>query len=118
MSSWRKKLEAWFAAVAFAEAGEHEEAAELAGLEPRQTKERFSVLANLNRTFAAVAFAEADCHATAEEIAAVGRRPTFLEEVGLKGVRVRYGLMPVTEDCFLASVGLDGVAVRYFRVAL
>ena len=119
MGSWRKDLEACFSAVAFAEAGEHEMAAEMAGLEPKETKERVGVLQTLERTFAAVAFAEAGCQETAMEISGVGRRrPAFLEVVGLKGVPVRYGLMPMEEDCFLEAVGLGGVAVRYLSVPL
>ncbi|MFC1834225.1 hypothetical protein ACFL2Q_05765 [Thermodesulfobacteriota bacterium] len=119
MSSWRKKFEACFTAAAFAEAGEHETAAELAGLERKEKKERVRLLQTINRTFAAAAFAEAGCHETAEEISGVRRRgPTFLEVVGLQGARVRYGLIPVAEHSFLRDVGMHGVAVRYLRVPL
>lgn len=104
------KLQAIFAAVAFAEADERELALEVAGISPEPISERASVLQTLNTTFAAAAFAEADCPETALAILRSGeKKKSFLATVGLERARVRYGLVPVRHSGFLESVGLGGV---------
>jgi len=87
-----KTLEDTFAALAFADAGERQEAMRMA-----QVKE---MSVSVSDVYAAVAFAEAGCEAEAREM--LGIRPVrlvptpkvcgFLESVGLSGVRVAYGL--------------------------
>jgi hypothetical protein len=119
MTSWKEKMAAWFAAVAFAEAGERETALELVGLEPRAQKQSAGVMQTLNDSFAAAAFAEADCHETAIEILGSGKKGQhFLDRVGLRGVRVRFGFVPVGDDVFLGDVGLASVPVRYLTVRI
>lgn len=119
MKFWKEKIEAWFAAVAFAEAGEQETALSLVGLERAAKERNAGVMQILNDSFAAAAFAEADCHETALEILASGEKGRgFLDRVGLRGVRVRYGFMPVGDDSFLDAVGLTSVAVRYMTVRI
>ncbi len=87
-----KGLEDTFAGLAFAEAGEREEAMRMASVT--------ECGAGVADMFAAAAFAEANCHDEALEL--LGIRPKrlapppqacgFLESVGLSGVRVAYGL--------------------------
>lgn len=87
-----KGLEDTFAGLAFAEAGEREEAMRMANV----TECRVGVA----DVYAAAAFAEAGCHEEALEL--MGCKPKrlapppqacgFLESVGLSGVRVAYGL--------------------------
>ncbi|MDP3427537.1 MAG: hypothetical protein Q8S17_09195 [Humidesulfovibrio sp.] len=87
-----KSLEDTFAALAFADAGERQEAMQMAGVR--------EMSASVSDVFAAVAFAEAGCEAEARELLGIRRArlmPTpkvcgFLESVGLSGVRVAYGL--------------------------
>lgn len=76
-------------------------------------------LEKFQRGFVAAAFAEADCHEAAMEMLRTGgKAPSFLEAVGLRNVRVRYGLVPVEEDSFVNAVGLAGVRVRTFTMSL
>ncbi|MBU1041015.1 MAG: hypothetical protein KKF77_07960 [Proteobacteria bacterium] len=87
-----KSLEDTFAALAFADAGERQEAMQMAGVKEMSV--------SVSDVFAAVAFAEAGCEAEARDL--LGIRPVrlmptpkvcgFLESVGLSGVRVAYGL--------------------------
>lgn len=119
MSVWIDKLEKWFAAVAFAEAGEHGSARELAGLAPRPAGQEVGMLETLNKFAVAAAFAEENCPEVAGEILdAKARRRSFLEDVGLAGVRVWYGTAPVGPPSFLEEVGLAGVRVRYATLTL
>jgi hypothetical protein len=119
MKSWKEKIEAWFAAVAFAEAGERETALGLVGLEPRAQERKAGVIQTLSDTFAAAAFAEADCHEAALEIAAAGKKKQrFVDIVGLRGVRVRFGFVSASNNAFLDAVGLTGASVRYMTVRI
>lgn len=119
MSSWAKRLENWFAAVAFAEAGEHKTALEMVGMAPSKARQPVSILQSLNTTFAAAAFAEANCHDMAKEIlGAESKGKSFAEVIGLKGVRVWYGLVPATHESFLEAVGLKGVHLRLGTVPI
>jgi truncated hemoglobin YjbI len=68
MNSWTAKLEKWFAAVAFAEEGEHATAMKMVGLQPKAAAVREGVLERFNTAFAAVAFAEENCPEMAREI--------------------------------------------------
>lgn len=87
-----KTLEDTFAAMAFADAGERQEAMQMAGVK--------EMTVSVSDVFAAVAFAEAGCATEARDL--LGMRPVrlmptpkvcgFLESVGLSGVRVAYGL--------------------------
>lgn len=119
MKSWKERIGAWFAAVAFAEAGEQETALSLVGFERTAKERNVGVMQMLNDSFAAVAFAEADCQETAVEILASGKTGRgFLDTVGLRGVRVRFGFMPLGDDSFLDAVGLTSVAVKYMTVRI
>ncbi|MBS3757491.1 MAG: hypothetical protein KGY61_02400 [Desulfobacterales bacterium] len=98
----RQNIENTFAAVAFAEAGEHETAMKMAGIRPVYEKVR-SVIDFIERSFAAVGFAEAGLHEEAIKMThphpVVAKRndtlDNFLETVGLGNVRVCYGLATV-----------------------
>jgi len=99
VKKWINKLEKTFAAVSFAEAGEHNTAIQMAGLKPYGRKKMFDFSTYLDRIFAAVSFAEAGCPEIAQEFISKNIRPkdvksidAFLETVGLQGVRVSYGL--------------------------
>jgi hypothetical protein len=77
------------AAIAFAEAGEFEEAKGMAGV--RTGKARLGVLQYINRMMAAAAFAEGGLHEEARALADQGastrvpqQRPSFIELVGLQ----------------------------------
>ncbi len=121
MNTWKKRMEAWFSAVAFAEAGEHQTALELVNTTPAMAPatENAGVIQALNTYFAAAAFAEADCANMAMEMVAGGKRKrSFLEDIGLQGVNVRYGLVPLAQDSFLENVGLGNVCVRYMTVTI
>jgi hypothetical protein len=119
MSSWAKRLENWFTAVAFAEAGEHKTALKMVGLDPIEAKQPVSILQSLNTTFAAAAFAEANCHDIATEILdADATKGSFSEVTGLKGIRIWYGHVPVTQESFLEAVGLKGVRLRFATVPI
>lgn len=99
MNRWIKKLEEVFAAVSFAEIGEHETARELAGIRVRPAK---GVLNAWDRTFAAVSFAEAGWRETALETleGKTARKrenslESFLSTVGLGNARFSYGLAKI-----------------------
>ncbi|MHC1700904.1 MAG: hypothetical protein AB9900_07985 [Humidesulfovibrio sp.] len=87
-----KTLEDTFAAMAFANAGERQEAMQMAGVK--------ETTVSVSDVYAAVAFAEVGCVPEAREL--LGLRPArlvptpkvcgFLESVGLSGVHVAYGL--------------------------
>ena len=118
MNFGSNKMENWFAAVAFAEAGEHETAIKMAGGQA-PVKKRAGIWETLSRYFAAAAFAEENCPETALEIIGGStKRNSFLETVGLKGVKVWYGSFPAEPVSFLEEVGLAGVRVRYARITL
>jgi hypothetical protein len=111
---WMERIEAWFAAVAFAEADEQATALKIVGIAPREAEQREGVLETWSRTFVAAAFAEADCPDIAKEILAVDpKEKSFLEMVGLKGIRVWYGTAPVSRASFLEEVGLQGARIRF-----
>ncbi len=119
MSAWIKKLEDWFTAVAFAEAGEHDTARELAGLGARPAGRKIGMLETFNTFAAAAAFAEENCPEIAREILdATPRKRSFLDDVGLAGVRVWYGTAPAEPQSFLEEVGLAAVRVRYVTLRL
>jgi len=87
-----KRLEDTYAGLAFAEAGEREEAMRMADVTECKV--------GMADVYVAAAFAEAGCHEEALEL--MGCKPKrlapppqacgFLESVGLSGVRVAYGL--------------------------
>lgn len=94
-----KKMESMFMAVAYAEAGERETALKLAGLEPANLSGVKQFFRYLENCFAAVAFAEENCHQYADpgnyRHPAPGKTiciHTFLRDVGLQNVQVRYGV--------------------------
>jgi hypothetical protein len=112
------KMGNWFAAVAFAEAGEHTTAIEMTGGQA-PVKKRAGIWETLRAYFAAAAFAEENCPETALEIiSGSAKRSSFLETVGLKGVKVWYGSLPAEPASFLEEVGLAGISVRYARITL
>ncbi len=119
MSSWAKRLEDWFGAVAFAEAGEHRTALEMVGLAPSAARKQVSMFQSLNTAFAAAAFAEANCHDIAKEIFdAEAKGKSFAEVIGLRGVRVWHGFVPAPHESFLEAVGLKGVQLHFGTVPI
>jgi hypothetical protein len=119
MRSWAKRLETWFSAVAFAEAGEHKTAIEMVGLAPMDARQPVRILQSLNTTFAAAAFAEANCHDIAKSILdADAKKESFAEVVGLKGVRIWHGFVPAPQESFFEAVGLKGVCLRFGTVPI
>jgi len=114
MGKWRERLERWSSAVAFAEAGDRDMAVRMLGLAPVGGR------VPIEDVFTAVTFAEAGLPEVAMEF--LGKRSSsgaresdgFLSAVGLKGVRVWYGLVEASESFdFAASVGLKGVRLWY-----
>lgn len=119
MRSWKDTLEAWFSAVAFAEAGEHETAIQLTAPGTGTAVEWINIIEHLNCVFAAAAFAEADCHQMAREILnPCKKKQSFLDTVGLRGVRVRMGRVPIPQGSFLELAGLVGVPVRFGKALI
>lgn len=97
MRKWQKKIEKVFAAAAFAEAGEHDTALEMVGSNPVLKEKVIHFFKSVQNVFAAATFAEADCHEMAREYLQPGpagraseSMRSFLETVGLQGVRVRF----------------------------
>ena len=96
MKSMTEKIQSWLAAVAFAEAGEHETAMEIAGITPRPAKSPSSALNAFDRTFVGVSFAEEGLYDEARRYLKLSDRSRpvepedFLESIGLRGVRVQY----------------------------
>lgn len=92
MAGWKQKMEGIFSAVAFAEEGQREDALRTAGLKPMEAD------LSLESVFAAAAFAEADCPEMAREIMGVRESSAqsnpldFASVVGLKGIRIWYGV--------------------------
>jgi hypothetical protein len=118
MISGSNKWEDWFAAVAFAEAGEHDTAVRMAGGQA-PAQRRAGIWETLSSYFAAAAFAEENCPGPALEFLDGGsKKNSFLETLGLQGVKVRYGRLSVEPASFLEEVGLTGVRVRYAIVTL
>jgi hypothetical protein len=115
---WKERIEAWFAAVAFAEQGEYETARQVAASPIREVGKAPRILPSLSTTFAAAAFAEENCPEEALEILSGSRRRnSFLEGVGLTGVRVRYGLAQV-KPTFAEVVGLAGARFQVLTMQL
>ncbi|MEW6350934.1 MAG: helix-turn-helix domain-containing protein [Thermodesulfobacteriota bacterium] len=114
---WKERLESWFAAAAFAEAGEHDTALRMAET-PIPAGEPVEILPSLSTVFAAAAFAEENCHEMALQIRA-GMRPriSFLDRVGLTGVRIWSGIASL-EPSFAETVGLAGARYRVVTVRL
>ncbi|MFH2133106.1 MAG: hypothetical protein ABIK68_22225 [bacterium] len=88
-------------AIAFAEVGERDTALQLADLKPTDPLVVNRFLTSIEDCFSAVAFAEANCHHYCEGVLKRSnrRRPkqvvslkTFLKDVGLQHVQVRYGV--------------------------
>jgi hypothetical protein len=117
MTFGSRKMEDCFAAVAFAEAGEHETAIQMIGGHTTM-KERAGIWETLSKYFAAAAFAEENCPEAALQIIGGAKRNSFLETVGLKGVKVWYGSLPAGPVSFLEELGLAGVRVRYATITL
>jgi len=114
--SWKQKMESWFAAVAFAEEGEHKMALETADTRIPEMREAAFVLPNLGKAFAAAAFAEENCHGMASEILyGTNRRNSFLETIGLAHVKVWHGTAQVRES-FVEAVGLGGARLKLFSI--
>ncbi len=92
MGGWKEKMEKLFAAVGFAEQNRREEALEVAGLQPVKAD------LSLENVFAAAAFAEANSPETAREILGIreaqgfSNPEDFVSAVGLRGVRIWYGV--------------------------
>jgi hypothetical protein len=118
LMNWKQKLESWFAAVAFAEEGEHKTALDIAATPIPEPSESVKILPSFSATFAAVAFAEENCHDYAAEILfGVKRTNSFLDMIGLGNVRVWYGTAHV-EESFAEAVGLVGARYRLMTIRL
>ena len=92
MKTWIRKLNNAFAAVAFAEAGEHETALRMMGRTPKEP-----VKVGLTNMLNAITFAEA------------GEFDTARSFMGVTARRARTAAAPgVTLNDFLATVGLQG----------
>jgi hypothetical protein len=114
----RQKLESWFAAIAFAEEGEHETALKIAATPIPDVGEAPAILPSFSNAFAAAAFAEENCPEMASEILyGVRRRNLFLETIGLAKVRVWLGTASA-EPLFAEAVGLMGVRFRVMSLRL
>ena len=101
MRKWIENIEKTFAAVSFAEAGEHDTAMEIAAIKPDRSKVP-KFLKAIRKIFVAITYAEAGCHDMALEFlgkdtvkSSEHSLETFLNTVGLKGVRISYGLVRV-----------------------
>ncbi len=92
MAKWKEWLERMFSATAFAECGQREEALRLAQLEPLEKP------LSVEAAFAAVAFGEANCPEMARELLGIEEKilakdpVDFATAVGLRGVRIWYGV--------------------------
>jgi len=117
MSFDSKRTENLFAAVAFAEANEHDTAVKMVG-GYAPMKKQIGIWETLSKYFTAAAFAEENCPETALQIITDARQRSFLETVGLKGVKVWYGSISAGSDSFLDELGLSGVRVRYATLSL
>ena len=92
-SKLAKSAEQTFMAAAFAEAGEWETARSMM---PQTFQSKFAQF--FEQTFMAVAFAEESMHDEAHRIIGKTSQPTnraenFLNSVGLRGVRMTYGIL-------------------------
>jgi hypothetical protein len=117
MSTIMEKIGTWFSAIAFAEAGEHDTALRMVGITPTPSTQSVGVLETLRTSFAAAAFAEADCPDMAREILDPKTAArSFAEVIGLKGVRVRYGVVRVAEPSCMETLGLAGVKAKLCAV--
>lgn len=114
MNALIERLQAIFAAVAFAEAGEWKPAMEIAEVNAVPQRASVGIAQTLHTTFAAVAFAEANCPEMALETlhAPLEKNKGFMATVGLVGVRARFLAVPAGPAGFLEAVGLLGVRNR------
>lgn len=116
--SWKQKLESWFAAIAFAEEGEHKTALEVSSTVIPDYREVTSSVGALSKIFSAAAFAEENCHDQAAEIMyGSQRKQSFLDAVGLTNVRAWYGTAAL-ESSFAEAVGLGGVKFKLITIPL
>lgn len=100
MKSETENDRSWMSAVTFAEAGEWETARTMIPL-PRK---RGKWAAFLEQTFMAVAFAEEGMPEEAMRlVGAKGHQPrrmtTFLDSIGLRDVKMAYGILPEEVAC-------------------
>ncbi|MFH2012409.1 MAG: hypothetical protein ABIJ37_06925 [Pseudomonadota bacterium] len=93
MRNIKEKIEDWFAAVAFAEAGEEKTALQIADLQRRSQKKL-----SFDNLMAAVTFAEAGLHEEALAFAGKTERTNSSKPltIVLPGVKVWYGTATVT----------------------
>ncbi len=116
--NWKQKVESWFAAVAFAEVGEHATAAEIAARPIPHSDVSLGIVSKITTSFAATAFAEENCHDMAAQIlSGHSPRKSFVDAVGLSGKRVRYGIAYL-EQSFADAVGLTGVRYKVLTLRL
>jgi len=99
MKTESQTYRSWMSAVTFAEAGEWETAQSMI---PLPTKSKWGQF--FENMFAAVAFAEEGLHDEARQIAGYGRPPvkridTFLNSIGLRNVRMAYGVLQEGSVC-------------------
>lgn len=111
MRTFIEKIQNTFAAVAFAEAGEHETAIQLAHGQAALRPERLSIgkqFANMiDRHFTAITYAEAGCNDMARQY--LNGTP-----VAVRADRRR----PVTLGEFARTVGLDRAPLHYGMAAV
>lgn len=89
--SYLDTIRNYSSAIAFAEAGEFDDAKRLAGMAPNAGKAKSGILQYINKVFSAAALAEGGLHKEASELmdqapATRGpkERPSFIELVGLQ----------------------------------
>jgi hypothetical protein len=119
MKTFTQKIEAWFSAVAFAEADEHPTAMELATSATVLPGHKSVIGETLTRIFAAVAFAEEGLSREAKEIYSTGsvavpaaQTASFLDVVGLGRAPVHL-VIARPKPSFLDVVGLGGSSTHY-----
>jgi hypothetical protein len=121
MKTFTQKIESWFSAVAFAEAGEHQTAIQVAAQTPVALERKRPVVEFFNRVFAAAALAEEGLHKDAERVyvglptVTVERKPSFLEVVGLNKAPVQL-VLARSKPSFLEMVGLSAAPVHCMTI--
>lgn len=106
MKGPRERIEAWFSAVAFAEAEDHETALKMVGRKPGHEKHP-----SLDSVMAAITFAEAGLHDTAREFLRVERPAYHPARLGLPAGKVCYGTAAAHREAI--SLQLPGVKIWY-----
>jgi len=103
MKKFINRMEKKFAAVAFAEHGEHETALRFLGHKKTTALKSQSISKWFEKMTTAITFAEADCPEMVAEFKGTSNKhqitkhglDSFMNSVGLKGVNFNYGVVSV-----------------------